>query len=713
MSPGGLCDRRFFRFVMISCLLILLVSPYTTMLQGSLHTFSQNEMFLDSSVVDNEQGNIISEVATTPLEFDSPVTFELNSTVSYNSFNINIPEPSFLIINWSFEVLAAGLPGPGFEFMINESAMEYVPQLDQSVPDERIRNPLNFWWELMPGFTFQEEKEIFAVNSGYLNLDFDLRWESTIDNITVTLETSLVHRFGNPPLVPTDQNFSLEWIADDTWESVVVNIPEDGLYNIEIESCLPYDISSSYSGPLDIHVPERVIFLSKSKGANSVGVTTYRNYYPNHFVTIGSAGTSVWTDDEMVQLYQGEYYVLGVSGSFTHLNGTSTNVTINVKPFSAIRLDPNESIDLKFNAMEPGATYHVAAYLLEGNLNSIRFANPTGGNWTVSSNHYPSMSSAVPTLTYMKYPYSESTTEVRYDDIFFVSTAGALVGSTIRTTLMTGEPWGFIYQPIGVAGSYTDGELTSCEMSMSFTTYPYPIMIFEVSATPASGIYSDTFNVTMQLDADPFEELDENAHTASFNETHGPLVQLYKFPVRSGYTYNISATPTEYTSEGAIAFAVLPSVDLFDQWTVTDLPMLATTESDYPYYSVLTAQTTNRTASIEFMAAIDGEIFIYGAGDGLSLGDCTEAEFRVEEIPPTILDFGDSLPLLTEELDFYDYEVNLIDGYVYELTIQLNLAQGDASITFFDNEGVNPFATTEEEVWLEVDSTEYLYKTFT
>jgi len=713
MSPGGISDTRFFRLVMISCLLILLVSPYTNILQSNFHTFSQNEMFLDSSVIVNDQENIISELATAPLEFDNPVTFELNSTVSNNSFTINIPEPGFLTINWSFEVLAAGFPGPDFEFWINESAVKYVPQLDQSVPDEKVRNPPNLWYELMPGFTFQEENEIFAVNSGYLDLDFDLRWESTIDNVTVTLETSWVHSFGNPPLVSSGQNFSLEWMADDTWESVVVHIPEDGLYNIEVESCLPYDISSSYAGPSDIHVPERVIFLSKPKGVHNVGVTTYKNYYPNHFVTIGSSGTSVWTDDDIVQLYQGEYYVLGVSGSFTHLNGTSTNFTMNVKPFSTIRLDPNESIDLNFNIMEPETTYLVAAYVPDGNLSTIRFTNPTGGNWTVSSKHYPSMSSAVPTLTYMKYPYSELTTEVRYDDIFFVSTAGALVGSTIRTTLVTGEPWGFIYQPIGFSSFYTDGELTSYITSMSYTVNPYPILIFEVSATPAAGIYSDTFDVTMQLDAVPFEELDENPHTASFNATQGSVVQLYRFPVKSGYTYNITANPTEYTSEGSIAFAVLPSVNLFDQWTITDPPLFVTVESDSPYYSILTAQTINRTASVKLLAAIDGEIFIYGAGSGLLPGDCTEAEFRVEETPPAILDFGDSVPLLTEELDFFCHEVNLIDGYEYRLTIQLHPAQGEVSVTFFDDDGVNPFATTEEEIWLEADSSVYLYKTFT
>ncbi|MGY5878669.1 MAG: hypothetical protein RTV31_00405 [Candidatus Thorarchaeota archaeon] len=714
MSPGGLDNRRLLRFAMISLMFILLFSSYANPQLVVSQVSDANDILTDSTSVDIEQDTVISESPETPLEFNSPITFQLNSTFDNISYSVDIAEPGLLLINWSFEVTSAGFTGPNFFFWKNESSVRYVPQLDQNVHGEEVRDQIRTWWDLFPGFTFQENREIFVVNTGYIDLIFELDWQNTIDNITVTIETSWEHSFGNPTPVSTGQNFTLDWMEDNVWEGALLSIPEAGYYSIELESYLPYNISTGYAGPLDIDVPERVFFLSKAKGTHySMDSPSYWDYIPEHFISVGSAATSYWSDDDLVPLRQGDYYVLGMSGLFTHLNGTTLNVTINVEQFSVIHLDPNESLDLKFNANEPLTPRYVAVYLPEGNLSSIRFSNPVGGNWTVSSKYYPSMLQAVPSLTYMKYPDSEYTTEERFNDIFVMANPGMMMESTIRTTLVTGEPWSWLYQPYGFKSTYTNGELASYVMNPMYTMLPFQMLYFEISATPASFTFSDTFDVTLSIDTEPFIELDESVTTTTFNSTHGPIIEFYQFSVQSGYTYNVTATPTEYTSEGIVAFAILPSASTFDQWSIVDPPYLAMTTSDAPSSYSLMAQTTNRTASIEFIAAIDAEIYLYGAGAGLSLGDCTEAELRVEEIPPISVEFGEALPLSTQEMDVFDFQVDLIDGYDYELTIQLTPAVGEAFVTFFDDEGVNPFATTEEEIWLEVEASEYLYKTFT
>ncbi|MFW9847248.1 MAG: Ig-like domain-containing protein, partial [Candidatus Thorarchaeota archaeon] len=509
-------------------------------------------------------------------------------------------------------------------------------------------------------------------------------------------------------------NFTLEWDSDNSWEGALLNIPEDGLYDIRLDSYLSYNVSSGYAGPLDIHIPDKLIFLSKAKGAlYASGLSNFIEYHPVHFVSIGSEADSYWFDEGMAAFQKGQYYVFGLSGIFEHLNSTSFNITIDVQPSVSLQLNANEPINLEFDALVP-STHLVAVILPDGNKSSLRFTNPSGGNWTVSTSFYPSMQPAAPSLTYLKYPEGEQTMEVRFDDIFVLTGIGVSVGTSFKAKQVTGEPWSVIYQPYGFTSSYTDGELTSYSMSYLYMTFPFPIFFFEVSAAPVAATYSETFNVTMCLDAVPFIELDETITTTSFNATHGPIIELYRFDVQSGHTYNISATPTEYTIEGTIVFAVLPSLSVFDQWSISYEPLLAKTVSDYPSYGYLAAQTTNRTASIEFLAAIDGEIQIYAAaGSGLSLGDCTEAEFEVEETPPTTIGFGDSVSLSTEETDLYGYQVELIEGYEYELTIQMSPSVGSVSATFFDTDGVNPFATTEEEIWLEVDSSTYLYKKFT
>jgi len=666
----------------------------------------------NSIIVDDEQPSATSELSTIPLEFDVPIAFQLNATDANRSFTIDVQEPGILYLNWSFEVLSAGFPGPDFFLMINESSVRYIPQLNQYVPDESVQNPLNFWHEISSGFSFHQNREFIAVNLGYIDLAFDLDWEDPIDVVEVSLEVSWQYSFETPTAASINQNFTLTWISDYTWESMLFTIPEDGLYNLKLESYLPYNVSIAYSGPTLVHIPEKVIFLSKDRGIYQYlsGAPPNPDYYPSHHITPGSASTSFWSDEDVFPFLQGEYFALGFSGLFENLNGTAPNVTIKVEPVSTIRLDPNESIELNFNASEP-VTYRVAAYLPEYNLNSIRFANPAGYNWTASTAIFPYMHSTPPSLTYMEYPDGEQTTETRFNDIFLMTNFVSEVGNAIRTETVTGEPWAIFYQPFGFSYSYVDGELTNIQMTSSFLSIPFPIIFFEVSATPAASVFSENFNVQMSLNAEPYEELDDVINIATFNATHGPLLHFYRFSVQSGSIYNISVTPTEYIGEGLVAFAVLPSLDMFNQWGITNQPILAATSSDY--YGYLAAQTTNRTASIEFTAVIDGVLSIYVAGAGLLGGDCVEAEVKLEEKPPSLIEFGELISIASDDVKIFSYAVDLLTGYDYELKIHLGPSVGSVYTTFFDADGVNPFASTEDEIWRYVDSSEYLYRTFT
>ncbi len=649
----------------------------------------------------HEKETPVLALPTPDAPVDTQVKVVLNNTHDNLLFNVPISDPG--LYNYTMTMLVDSAdPGMGIDLYLRlyESVNEYVPQLDTYLPKDREFDS-GQWWNFLPGWSSQYWTEFMVVQSGSAIIEFDLTWYTPWDQVSVNFTISQQYSFADAPSAPLGQNTTMRWTEEDAWNVTTFTAPSNALYNISLSASVPYSTTAGWPGDPNFFMFDVLALFDLIYGSRM----SYSEWMPTCNIPAGPAtGVATWTAMQTIPLPAGDYYLVGRSLPFLFLNGTYIDLALYVEPVSTLALGADESLPLYFDAAAPTNDAYVAVTVPSNYMFDFYLSNPEGGNWTVATYDAWHGMPVSPTYDYYEDPTFNVTVETRYNygvalkqPVMMVNPGSGLLGEQYF------EPYVFI----GTEVAYLDDvpQLATFPLFGGPTCFWNTFYLF-VEATPGFvGPPSATFNISLNLDTTPIPQLTTTSVIVPINQTIAPFYHGFLLPVESGVTYEISATPT-YTSNGVVMLQGMSAQgEFYKDWGIgAYYPLFkAVGMAGIMAPGVLATYSVNDTISVCFTAVRDTTmlVVVLGAQPMLGPSDTTELNVSLTITQPTDYTIGSEHTVTTTstEYDFTSFNVPLIAGYSYQISLSIDHGSILAAGTFFDDAGQLPFDISVYDQW--------------
>jgi hypothetical protein len=636
---------------------------------------------------------------------DTQVNVVLNNTHDDLLFNAPISDPGLYNFTMSLHTDSAD-PGMGVDLYLRlyESANEYVPQLGAYLPNDREFDSEQ-WWSLMTGTSSFYWTEFMVVQPGSAIIEFTLRGYTPWDQISVNFTVSQQYSFTDATTAPLGQNTTIRWTEENALNVTTFTIPSNALYNVSLFGSVPYTTTGGWMGNPNFFMFDVLALFDLVFGSRM----SYAEWMPTCNIPAGPAvGDATWIEMVTVPLPAGDYYLVGRSLPFLFLNGTYIDLTLYVEQVSTTALGADESIELNFNTVGPVLDAYVAVTVPINHMVNFYMSNPEGGNWTIATIDAWHGMPVPPTYDYYVDLTTNLTMDTRYQygvaikqPVTMVSPGSGLLGEQYF------EPFMFL----GTEVAYLD----NVPQIATFPAFGGPTCFWNtfyllVQATPGFiGPASLTFNISLNLDTTPIPQLTTTDQIVPINQTIAPFYHGFLLTVESGVTYEISATPN-YTSNGAVMLQGLSAQgEFFKDWGLGEYRPLfkAVGMSGMMAPGVIVSYSVNDTISVCFTSVRDTTMLIVALGTQPMLGpsDTTELTVSLTITQPTDYTLGSDFVITTAstEYDFTSFNVPLIAGYRYQVSLSIDHGSIFANGYFFDDEGHNPFDLSTFGAWPYVD----------
>jgi hypothetical protein len=613
---------------------------------------------------------------------DDVTAFMVNRSQPMESLEVAILEPGIYQLNLSFYVDIAPPGGVDLYAQFYQSVDWWMPGMGTYLETQQIFANTN-WNNMMNDSTDYYETEVIAVRTGFIRLDFGISSPSAIDQVSANLTVDQILVFSTMLNAnPLGENTTIEWTEDQTWQGFRINLPTDNYYNFSAYAGLDWDTTAGYLG--GFINPVGVILIDLNYGQ----YMPYNSWNPGFILPAGpdtnSSINGPYTNQEVMK--GGDYYLLGKSNDFTHLNSSLANFTLSISVIPTQILLPNQPLELQFNTTPNVLDTYVAVTIPEGHYFDAYFSNPSGANWTVWGEDA--------WLGSYTGPYFEE-----YRDPSTIYNESETLQHGWATTIGGGQPMpgllGDMYSEIWEAQAtytvYINGTNVAAIPPGPFGINSwFNTFFFHVQAGPTSSIHSTTFNITANFEITPFPELTPSGLTFEFNSTVGPFYHIFAIPEASGVIYSASAIATNYTTTGAIRIEDMmqPNGYLDWEWISMFAPPLGKTD---PPAGTGAAQNVNDTATLTYVAVRDRVNYIWVQGPGMIGGDMTECQINLEITPPIPYTLGTVATVTLYDLDLAAYTFNVVAGNTYILNLELHYDGNAAYGYFLDVHGNTPF----------------------
>ncbi len=655
----------------------------------------------------HEKETPILALPTPDVPLDTQVTVVLNNTHDNLLFNVPISDPG--IYNYTMVMLVDSAdPGMGVDLYLRlyESVNAYVPQLDTYLPKDSEFESMQ-WWTYFEGMASLYWTEFMVVQPGSAIIEFDFTWYTPWDQISVNFTVNQQYSFTDATSAPLGQDTTIRWTEEDAWNVTTFTVPSNALYNISLSGSVPYSTTAGWPGEPSFYMFDVLALFDLVYGSRM----SYSGWMPTCNIPAGPAvGVATWTAMQTVPLPAGDYYLVARSLPFLFLNGTYIDLTLYVEEVSTLALGATRSIELNFDASAPVNEEYVAVTVPSNVMVDFYWTNPEGGNWTVATYDAWHGMPVPPTYDYYEDPTFNVTVETRYNygvvlkmPVMMVNPGSGLLGTQYF------EPFVFI----GTEVAYLDDvpQLATFPAFSGPTCFWNTFYLF-VEATPGFiGPPSATFNISLNLDTSPLPQLTTSGAIVPINQTIAPFYHGFLLPVESGVTYEISATPT-YTSNGVVMLQGLaPQGEFYKDWGLGEYwPLFkAVGMAGIVAPGIFASYSVNDTISACFTAVRDTTVLIVvlGAQPMLGPSDTTELSLSLTITQPTDYTIGSEHALTTTstEYDFTTYNVPLIAGYHYQVSLSIDHGSIFAAGYFFDDEGHTPFTALAHYPWPYVEHT--------
>lgn len=640
------------------------------------------------------------------VNLDTQVTCVLNTTHSNPLFRVPISDPGLYNFTLTFAVnYSDPWAGVNFYLTLYDSADEYQPQLDQYFPIDR-QFEYNSWWMIFTGFSSQHVTEFMVVQTGFAFVELELGWNTPWDQVIANFTVSQQYSFTDATSTPLAQPTNIQWTEDNAWNVTKFTIPSNDLYNITLVSHVPYSTTAGSSGVSDFYVFETLALFDLVYGA----YLGYSQWTPTCNIPAGPAvGIATWIERKTIPLPAGDYHLVGKSNPFLFLNGTYVELTVYVEQVSTLALGANESLTLAFDASAPVNDVYVAVTVPGSSLIDFYLNNPEGGNWSIASYDALNAFLTPPTYDYYVDPTFNVTVETHYQ---YAVSLNQPVSTFNPCSGLLGERYFEPYMFQGTEVLYLDGV-------PQWATFPvmggpmnfWNTFFLVVQGTPGFiGPPSATFNISLNLDSTPLTQLTPATDlVVPINQTIGPFYHGFLLPVESGVTYDIRLTPN-YTANGAVMLQLLSaSGQFYHDWGFG---------SGWPLYKavgisgimapgVIAAFNVNDTAALRFIAVRNATLLVVAMGTHPMLGpsDTNELKVSISATEPTDYTIGSDYDVTTTttEYDFTGFNVPVIAGYRYQISLTIDYGSMFAAGIFFDDDGHTPFDIGMHGLWAIVD----------
>ncbi|MDO8123241.1 MAG: hypothetical protein Q6364_02535 [Candidatus Hermodarchaeota archaeon] len=649
----------------------------------------------------------VQALPTPDVPLDTQVTVILNNTHDTLLFNVPISDPG--LYNYTMVMLvdnADPMMGVDLYLRLYESVNEYVPQLDAYLPKDREFDS-GQWWSFLPGWSSLYWTEFMVVQPGSAVIEFDLTWYTPWDQVSVNFTVSQQYSFADAPSAPLGQDTTIRWTEEDAWNVTTFTAPSNALYNISLSGNVPYSTTAGWPGNPIFLMFDVLALFDLIYGSRM----SYSEWMPTCNIPAGpAAGVATWTAMQTIPLPAGDYYLVARSLPFLFLNGTYIDLTLYVEPVSTLALGADESLPLYFDAAAPVNEAYVAVTVPSNYMVDFYLSNPEGGNWTVATYDAWHGMPVPPSYDYYEDPTTNITIETRYNygvalyqPVMMVNPGSGLLGEQYF------EPFVFL----GTEIAYLD----DVPQLANFPAFGGPICFWNtfylyLEATPGFiGPPSTTFNISLNLDTTPIPQLTTTSMILPINQTIAPFYHGFLLPVESGVTYEISATPT-YTSNGVVMLQGMSAQgEFYKDWGLGEYwPLFkAVGMAGMMAPGVIASYGLNDTISVRFTAVRDTTMLIVVLGTQPMLGpsDTTELSVSLTITQPTDYTLGSDYAVTTTstEYDFTSFNVPLIAGYRYQVSLSIDHGSIFALGYFFDDEGQTPFGALTHDPWPYVQHT--------
>jgi len=614
------------------------------------------------------------------------VSTEINSTHYDRFFTVDISDPGI----YSFNMTARCEDG-FFDILgiyLYSSGKRYVPGIDE-YSHEREQLWSYYWSWVSTGMVLQRYEEFTFVTSGIMIIEFysytlsSDEWFSV--NFTVSQEYSLTSAI---PLSVGENTF--KWTQEQVWGGYVFKPSQRGLYNFTVTEFLPYNTTPGWT-PGTVQVFEPLQFFDGVHGVNCL----YHQVNFQNFVGVGE-GNSTYTRSWFLSCLPDNYYFTVKSKDFLYLNGTYVNLSIYVEPVPTLTLSSGQSLRLNFSSTDPDV--FIALELTPWMQHNLYYDSPSGYNWSIYADDIVSDMGTPFIYSYYEYGGIPQTYELRLLNLTSLPQDTAFLGYYVPLQDLTGEHFAIGYAVVATTVEYIDGSPTGCEPYGGLYSL-YNISYLYVYGVP-NAISTPEFNVTLHLETvAPPETLTTTGDTLPINHTSGPVARFYQFPIQSGYIYELTATPSIYTSNGYVSISIMPGLG-YENWFTNPYyygtPILTETYPSSPWPGG--AEAVNETAGIRFMSMADDILYVVVLGAsymGLP-SDTEEILVNLTVIAPTPYTLGSDVIVTADS--FVGYSLSVVAGYSYMLTLDLYHPGVIGTALMFDALGNTPFNVSESHI---------------
>jgi hypothetical protein len=642
---------------------------------------------------------------TPDVTLDTQTSLVLNHTHSHLLFNAPISDPG--IYNYTMTLhtdYADPMMGVDLYVRLYESVNEYVPEFDAYFPKDREFDSAQ-WWTLFTGASSLYWIEFMVVQAGSALIGFELLWYTPWDQVSVNFTVSQQYSFTDATSAPLGQNTTIQWTEENAWNVIKFTVPSNALYNISLFGKVPYSTTAGWLGDPSFYMFDVLALFDLTYGSR----LSYSEWMPTCTIPPGPAtDVATWTEMKTVPLPAGEYYLVGKSLPFLFLNGTYIDLTLYLEQVSPLALGADESIKLSFDASAPVNEAYVAVTVPSNYMVDFYMSNPEGGNWTVTTFDAWHGMAVPPTYDYYEDLSTTFTLETRYQYGVTIKQPVAMVNPGPG---LLGEQYFEPYMFLGTEVDYLDG----VPQFAIFPAFGGPTCFWNtfyllVQATPGFiGPPSSTFNISLNLDTTPIPQLTTTDQILPINQTIAPFYHGFLLTVESGVTYDISATPT-YTSNGVVMIQGLSAQgEFYKDWGLGAYWSLskAVGMSGMMAPGVIATFSVNDTISIRFTAVRNTTLLIVILGTQPMLGpsDTTEITVSLTITQPTDYTLGSEYAVTTTstEYDFTSFNVPLIAGYSYQISLSIDHGSIFATGIFFDNTGQIPLDVSLYDQWINVE----------
>ncbi len=635
----------------------------------------------------------------------SQVTYVLNNTNFNPLFNVPISNPGCYNFTMIFTVNYSD-PFVDFYFDLYDSASEYAPQLDTYLTKNRRIDSFQFW-SLSNGTTSQYFTEFMVVQPGSALVEFNLAYYTPWDQLIVNFTVSQAYSFADALSAPLGQNTTIQWTEDNSWNASKLTIPANDLYNVTLFISTPFNTTASWGGDPNFRSFETLALFDLNYGS----YLGYSQWDPLSNIPFGAAlGIATWNEIQTIPLQAGDYYLVGKSNPFVFLNGSHINLTIYVEQVPTQPIGADESIKLSFNATASVNDLYIAVTVPSPYMIDFYFSNPEGSNWSIATFDAWHAFPIPPTYDFYEDPTTNLTMETRFQ--YGISLKQPMM-ATNPVSGLTGQQY---FEPFMLLGSevfYIDGV-------PQFANFPpgggpanfWNTFYLLVQGTPGFlGPPSPTFNLSLNLDTISIPQLTPTPGIPfPINQTIGPFYHGFLLTVESGMTYDLSVTPTNFTSSGVVMIQALSAYGQFYRdWGLGYMWPLSKIVGISGMWGpgLIMTYSLNATTTIRFMAVRNTTFLVVALGTYPVVGpsDTTEIEVSLSVTQPIDYNIGTNYTLTTPttEYDFTSFNVPLIEGYRYQLSLSIDYGSVSATGIFFDDYGHTPFDIGLLDLWAPVD----------